>query len=485
MSVLRRTKFFAVGLLVALALLVSLDVQAIFAQTCQCAEWAIAKRSDITGKISGAGCAANWPQKMRDNGYPHQVGTVPVKGSLVVFRNGVHRSDPNCGHVAYVENVNGDGTFAISEKGRPAGSCTVRYDRTRLSVESGVEFLYGVNDIPGGTQPTPVPQQPTATPVPAFPNLHLARDVSWSPSPAVAGQQVTFKVPVVNRGGAFTMSKMDIAVTAPSGGEWKTGNGNAVSIAAGGTADIYLSGILWNESGNWKIKDIPYMDASGAWRSVGIGDNRLLYRDIQVNPPVDTSRPVVWVTSPQAGTVFRTGTMRVFAEGAHAGGDVVEVHFVLIRNGAWFASIKDGYGGDGWWKDFENIPQGGVYKVKAHAFTSQRVEGISEEIGPLYVDWTPPEISISVPSTAVGTITVGVSYIYDHGSGMKQINFHLGCPSVNYGDMKVDANLSDGWGPMTFPLNGIPSGTVCRIDAYAYDVAGYSTHSNVVEFRAN
>lgn len=41
--------------------------------------------------------------------------STPKKGDAVIFTNGVAGSSTQYGHVAYVENVNSDGSFVISE----------------------------------------------------------------------------------------------------------------------------------------------------------------------------------------------------------------------------------------------------------------------------------------------------------------------------------------------------------------------------------
>lgn len=71
-----------------------------------CTWWAAYKRSDLASEISGSGWdGGKWYGKFQSKGIP--VGSVPKPGSVVDF------SSP--GHVAYIEKVNSDGSFDVTE----------------------------------------------------------------------------------------------------------------------------------------------------------------------------------------------------------------------------------------------------------------------------------------------------------------------------------------------------------------------------------
>lgn len=74
-----------------------------------CVWWAASMRSDLAVKIDASGTSGwsggQWYDKFNALGVA--VGSVPKPGSVVEF------SDP--GHVAYIEKVNSDGSFDVSE----------------------------------------------------------------------------------------------------------------------------------------------------------------------------------------------------------------------------------------------------------------------------------------------------------------------------------------------------------------------------------
>lgn len=73
-----------------------------------CVWWAAYKRPDIAAVISGGGWNGNqWHGNLSNEGF--DVGLVPKIGAIAAFSN-----DP-VGHVAYVESVDSDGSFGVSE----------------------------------------------------------------------------------------------------------------------------------------------------------------------------------------------------------------------------------------------------------------------------------------------------------------------------------------------------------------------------------
>lgn len=120
----------------------------------QCTYWAFAKRADVYEAAVKAGVPRNglvahpafnedyvwngkrWAENARRAGIP--TGTIPVVGALYVNTSGKY------GHVAYVESVNPDGSFQISQHNQSGCSCsTATTISTQYPGRAGVEFVYG------------------------------------------------------------------------------------------------------------------------------------------------------------------------------------------------------------------------------------------------------------------------------------------------------------------------------------------------------
>lgn len=143
----------------------------------QCTYYAYERRSDIFWRGINAGVpwghwdAYQWADNARRGGFA--VGSTPQAGALVVFPIGYGGS--SVGHVAYVEQVYGDGSYLVSER-----NWNYNHNVTYRHVydHAGIQFVYG------GAPPSP-PQPVTPpftaridvngqTPVPdAGNNVHL------------------------------------------------------------------------------------------------------------------------------------------------------------------------------------------------------------------------------------------------------------------------------------------------------------------------
>ena len=102
--------------------------------------------------------AWRWLSNAQHVGIP--TGTTPVHGALVVFPRGYGGSA--VGHIAYVESVNADGSYVVSERNWNYNSnVTLRHVQASLP---GVAFIYGG---PAGNGPAPAPPPPVpSTPSP-------------------------------------------------------------------------------------------------------------------------------------------------------------------------------------------------------------------------------------------------------------------------------------------------------------------------------
>lgn len=107
---------------------------------CWCTWWAQEQRQDLPWFGGDSGHALNWASSARAHGFA--TGTKPVVGAIAVFQPGVQWADEELGHVAYVESVNKDGTFRISERGRDDYGNWVYNDQRVVKPGNGVEFIY-------------------------------------------------------------------------------------------------------------------------------------------------------------------------------------------------------------------------------------------------------------------------------------------------------------------------------------------------------
>jgi len=137
----------------------------------QCTWWAYNQRPDIYDTAVAAGVpgggeigpddyvwdARHWAENAKKAGIP--TGTTPVTGAIVVFPAGYGGS--SAGHVGFVEQVNPDGSYVISEHNWNGNQGTS--NRLISPNVTGVEFIYGG---PAGNGPAPVPP-PEAAPAPA------------------------------------------------------------------------------------------------------------------------------------------------------------------------------------------------------------------------------------------------------------------------------------------------------------------------------
>jgi surface antigen len=113
--------------------------------TGECTDWALYKRPDLRGKVSGN--AQNWRDQARAAGY--SVVKTPTEGAVMVMQGGVWGAGQTTGHVAYVESVQRDAngnptTFVISEQNWNG----VRTPTTRpLKISDLQPWSYGVDFI--------------------------------------------------------------------------------------------------------------------------------------------------------------------------------------------------------------------------------------------------------------------------------------------------------------------------------------------------
>jgi surface antigen/acyl dehydratase len=131
----------------------------------QCTYYAYDRRPDIWAAARTAGVATNhwnaylWADNARAGGM--RVGTTPAIGAIAVFPIGYGGS--SVGHVAYVEAVNGDGSYVVSEHNWNHNWTTTT---RRAAPYPGVQFIYGGSaaDATPSTPLTPGTPSPNSGP---------------------------------------------------------------------------------------------------------------------------------------------------------------------------------------------------------------------------------------------------------------------------------------------------------------------------------
>jgi len=105
-----------------------------------CTWWCAYKRPEVINICQGN--ASQWFTEAQNGGLP--VGQCPTIGSIAVFHywtvvDGVYQ---DIGHVAYVEKVNNDGSFDVSEMGWNAWSCVHKGTYNRNSFDGLIGFIF-------------------------------------------------------------------------------------------------------------------------------------------------------------------------------------------------------------------------------------------------------------------------------------------------------------------------------------------------------
>ncbi len=103
-----------------------------------CTWWCAYKRSEVSGPCYGN--AVLWLAQARAGGLP--TGQMPATGSIAVFDSYYKNSEGhrvNGGHVTYVESVNNDGSFNVTEMGYEAWNCV----RTNILNSNSYDGIQG------------------------------------------------------------------------------------------------------------------------------------------------------------------------------------------------------------------------------------------------------------------------------------------------------------------------------------------------------
>jgi surface antigen len=139
-------------------------------------------RQDLPWFSGDSGNALNWASSARAHGFA--TGTKPVAGAIVVFQPRVQGAHKTLGHVAYVESVNKDGTFRISEMGfDDVNKKWVFNDQRVAKPGSGVEFIYYNKAAWRGEYYA----NRTLSPYPALNRDDVRLDFDWSSRGPTAG----------------------------------------------------------------------------------------------------------------------------------------------------------------------------------------------------------------------------------------------------------------------------------------------------------
>lgn len=107
----------------------------------QCTFWAYEKRPDIYDGSSHSVSwdALHWADNARAAGFP--VNGSPQVGDIVVFQPG-HQGAFGTGHLAYVEGVNPDGSFSVTEMNANGNPTVTSSTRPSAAGDPGIQFIH-------------------------------------------------------------------------------------------------------------------------------------------------------------------------------------------------------------------------------------------------------------------------------------------------------------------------------------------------------
>ena len=193
----------------------------------------------------------------------------------------------------------------------------------------------------------------------------------------------------------------------------------------------------------------------------------------------DVTPPVVSLPSPGANWAFRD-SVPATANASDDRSGINYVDFWLLYDGAWH-TIRDSDGGNGWsvtW-DVSGVAEQSGMMVLAWAYDNASNGAQSGAATGLMIDRTNPSGSIASPSS--GSVfrdsLTATSDANDDRSGVNRVDFYLYYDGTQH--PKTDNNGSDGWS-VTWDLSGVAEQSGMWLEAWIYDNASNSHHTNVV-----
>ena len=150
----RTTWLWSVVVLVGCLLSISLArsrIVAVYSNNPSCVDWVVYRAHQLTWEPGIQADAYQWILYALATG--HVLGTDPVPLSIAVWEKDCESANPEFGHVAFVESINTDGTFNITEFNW--GDCSGSYDHpcNRPDVENA-ECIWFIHNpvLPGGPE---------------------------------------------------------------------------------------------------------------------------------------------------------------------------------------------------------------------------------------------------------------------------------------------------------------------------------------------
>jgi len=107
-----------------------------------CTDYAYKMREDLA-KCRPLGDAKDWATNAEEVGFP--VDNIPRVGDIAVFQPNVHDSNSVYGHVAYVEKVENDNLFYVSERNFEGGGTSDK--PRRIEKDSSDQFIHRKGEI--------------------------------------------------------------------------------------------------------------------------------------------------------------------------------------------------------------------------------------------------------------------------------------------------------------------------------------------------
>jgi len=193
----------------------------------------------------------------------------------------------------------------------------------------------------------------------------------------------------------------------------------------------------------------------------------------------DATPPSGNITSPSSDSAFRD-SLTATSDASDSESGVNRVDFYLYYDGAQHQQT-DNDGGNGWsvtW-DLSGVAEQSGMWLDAWIYDNCGNSHHTNVVSGLMIDRTNPSGGITSPSSnsTFSDSLTAISDATDDRSGVNRVDFYLYYDGAQH--PKTDNNGSDGWS-VTWDLSGVAEQSGMWLDAWIYDNAGNSHHTNVV-----
>jgi len=232
----------------------------------------------------------------------------------------------------------------------------------------------------------------------------------------------------------------------------------------------------------WSYSEYGYETASGTSVAESFADIGNPVKDdicTSENYCWDTTPPTGNITSPSSDSAFRD-SLTATSDASDSESGVNRVDFYLYYDGAQHQQT-DNDGGNGWsvtW-DLSGVAEQSGMWLDAWIYDNCGNSHHTNVVSGLMIDRTNPSGGITSPSSnsTFSDSLTAISDATDDRSGVNRVDFYLYYDGAQH--PKTDNNGSDGWS-VTWDLSGVAEQSGMWLDAWIYDNAGNSHHTNVV-----